>query len=570
MTETQSNIRTIPPSASKLQIFSYKLAWLALTVLLAVYAMRPIMDLDFWWHLKTGELILQNRALLSIDPFNYTGNPTVSGREAVILNGYWLWQITAATLYRLWGFNGIFLLKLATATLLGWTAFREMSRLHLSNATRLLLATLGALVVITIYNLERPQVLSFLFLTMLIGMIARIRNNERPNWLLIPLMLIWSNIHGGFVVGDLVLGLAAAGFIVQYRHYRNKLIGLITWAGCGTLASFANPNGWNAFLETFNFLNSSIGTAFIAEYRSSLFVFTNISSMAAICIWLISLATLAGLAQARPRYWPDILIGLFIVVFGNRYLRNAGFIAVALLPLTGYYTAVLTASIPAALRRYAAMTALLVSGTVIAILLTGEIRLQKSSTGPVAGFFTTAMADYLKTSSLTGNMFNDFGMGGYLNWSLYPQRKTFIDNRELNTEVSRHYLDIALGNQTYSKGKPLYELLLDNYQIDLVAMRLSLPNGELQPLLKLLFTKPEWVPVFLDWNSFVLARQTDLNAEAIRMNAIDKSDFLAILARTASDLTKSNPDYTKLTARYNDIRLWQESLQSKLLPKVAK
>ena len=547
-----------PSTAARLALAA---GWLALAVLLILYARRPVMDLDFWWHLKTGDLILQQHSLPKSDPFNYTGNPAVSGREAVILHGYWLWQVTASLLFRLWSFTGIFLLKLATVGLLAWAARREMVRLLVPPALQLALAAAASIAVLTVYNPERPQVWSVFFLTVLVAMIARIRDERRPDWLLPPMMLLWSNIHGGFVVGDLVLGLAAAGFLVEFRQDRQRLTTLWLWAGSGILASFVNPNGWNAFLETFNFLGQSIGTAFIAEYRSSLFIFTGASKTAAVCLWLISLLVLTGCWRERPRYWPGLLVAVFLVVFGNRYLRNTGFVAVSLLPLAGAAAAREFARLGAATRRYGAIAAWLVAAGLLAHQLAGEIRLQRNATGPIADSFTVGMANYLKQTGLTGNLFNDFGMGGYLAWALYPQRQTFIDGRELDTGVSRHYLDIALGNQTVTDGKPLYELMLDNYRIDLVAMRLSLASGELQPLLKLLLLRPEWTPVYLDWNSFVLARRTVANLPFLSKNAIDKTDFLAILTRLTEERTRENPDYAPLAVRLNDINAWQAAMK---------
>src|SRR6185369_11927245 len=85
--------------------FLYPLFWLTLASLLLLYVARPIRDPDFWWHLKSGDLMIQQHGLLRADPFNYTGDGVVRGFQAVLLYGYWLWETIAFVLYDFLGFR---------------------------------------------------------------------------------------------------------------------------------------------------------------------------------------------------------------------------------------------------------------------------------------------------------------------------------------------------------------------------------------------------------------------------------------------------------------------------------
>lgn len=530
----------------------YPLFWTTLVVLLLLYASRPILDPDFWWHLKTGELMLQQHGLLAGDPFNFTGDGIVRDSQAVLLYGYWLWETVTSLLYRTLGFPGIFLLKVVTLALLSWAVLFEMSRQQLSQFTRIVLTGLGALLVINVYHLERPQVFSFLFMTLLLGMIARLRQGERPSRLLFPLMILWANIHGGFVIGDILLLLAVAGFLIQYRHERGRLVSLSLWALGGILASFVNPAGWTAFLKLYQFMSSSVGPEHVLEYRSSLQLYLLQSKVAAASLWGIAALHLIGLSLVSRRYWPEIFVSLFIIAFGLAFIRNTGFVAVSLLPMTGWYLEQACAGLDGRLCRHprAVSCALLVA--IIAWLALGEWQEHRTTHGPIANKFPHNMATFLKSSGLSGRLFNDYNAGGYLDWALYPQWQTFIDGRELDARVSHQYLQIAAGSTKLTNGRPYYALMLDRYRIDVVALRLALPDGRLQPLLKLLLLDPQWVPVFLDDQSFVLVRNTPGNAAAISRHALDKPFFLDMLTRLVAGYVNRSPRATPLTVLYAD------------------
>jgi hypothetical protein len=549
-------------SCQNLCKFLYPLFWITLASLLLLYASRPIQDPDFWWHLKSGDLMIQQRGLLRIDPFNHTGDGVVGGFQAVLLYGYWLWETVASLMFSSFGFNGILFLKLATVALLVWAVLFEMSRQGLSHFTRIVLVGIGSLVVVNLYYLERPQLFSFMFMTLLVGMICRIRMGYLPSPVLFPLMFFWANIHRGFVIGDIFLGLAAAGFLIQYRHDDKRRKHLITWAGVGILVSFLNPNGWTTFTELFTFMRNSIGPASVSEYQSSWELFLFQSRILAGSLWVLSCLHIAGLLLAPRRFWPEIFVSLFLVVFGLAYIRNTGFIAVSLLPMTGWYLEQAHTSLNRKVPAYAKAAICVVFVAVISWLILEEWESRRAAQNPVSSCFPVNMANFLKYSGLSGNLFNDYDSGGYLNWRLHPQWKTFIDGRELDTRVSSQYLMISTGSVADTEGKPYYEFMLDRYGVDVIALKIAHSDGRLQPLLKLLLNRPEWVPVFLDSQSFVLARYTPRNAAAVRRYGMEKARFLEILTRVIGNYAGSSPDSVQLSVLYADILIYSGKLQA--------
>ena len=540
----------------------YLTFWTSLLGVLALYAMRPIRDCDFWWHLKSGDLMLQQQGLLKSDPFNYTGDGIVRGFQAVLLKGYWLWELTASICYNAFGFYGIYLIKLVTVALLVGAFLHEMLRQRLSQFTTVILTGLGAVVIVNVYNLERPQLFSIIFMTLLIGMIARIRQGDLPSPMLFPIMLLWANIHRGFVVGDILLVLTALGFMVQFWHEKRRRNVHLAWAFCGILVSLINPNGWTTITELYNFMQNSIGPANVTEYRSSLQLFLTQSKMAAICLWILAAIHLAGLLLVPRRFWPEIFVSVFIIAFGLAYIRNTGFIAVSLLPMTGWYAEQAYDRFGRPSPRYFKTVTCSVIVLVILWLGFGEMAGRKGSQGPVLNNFPISMGNFLQNSGLSGNLFNEYDDGGYLDWALYPQWKTFIDGRELDTGVSKQYLKIAAGLLENVDGKPYYEVMLDRYQIDVVALKIGFSDGRLQPLLKLLLNRPDWTPVYLDNLSFVLARNTMQNAAAIQRYGMDKTDFVDLLTKKIGDNLTNSPNSRYLAVLYADVLIYVGNLSA--------
>jgi len=206
------NLHQIEPTAPSLTTYFLWFFWSALAVFLFMYGTRPIIDPDFWWHLKTGAVMIENGGLLQ------TGDGVVSAREALTLQGYWLWQITAYSLYALFSFNGIFLLNILTISATAGVLIWQLQRRKVHPALSAFLLSVGFLLVSSTYPLERPQVISLLFIALLMALLNEVRAGGRLGWTLPVLMMVWPQLHGGYVVGVLILLCFAVGVVIEYLH----------------------------------------------------------------------------------------------------------------------------------------------------------------------------------------------------------------------------------------------------------------------------------------------------------------------------------------------------------------
>lgn len=507
-------------------------------VFICFYGTAPIADADFWWHLKTGEVMVESGGLLQSDPFTFSGDGVVSTREALILKGYWLWQITAYGLYALFGFYGIFLLNILTVGAMVGVVADQLRRQQVGYGLAVVLMTLGFSLLRAVYQLERPQMASFLFAAILLGILIRVRDGGQLGWSLPLLMMVWANLHGGFVVGDLILLVFSVGVVIEYRHELPRMRHLLFWIVVSIGASLLNPNGALAFSEILNFQNSELMKG-VMEYQSTWTRF-QAGSRYVVILWLLIVLYGFGLVSSRRLYWPELLAGLFLAVFSVAYVRNVGFFAIAMLPLIG-------AHLQQGARRRQWQTPAIISImllTLCALFLlwqTYGLWQGRQKAWPVKASYPEAALTFLEKSGLQGRILNSYNQGGYMLWRLYPRYKIFIDGRGLDSNVYNDWLKLSFASATWVNGQMEYEVLLDRYGIDFIMQPIYDTEGMVQPLMKSLLGKSEWVPVYLDGYVYILARQTAKNDKTIIANQMDKSEFKAQLLKIYDYICQDSP-----------------------------
>ena len=140
--------------------FGALLAVLAALFLCGIFSTEAA-DTDFWWHLKTGEYIVEHGKLPVPDPFSYTsgyGEPAYPGEETVRyfnLTHEWLAQVLWWLLYQLGGFPAVVLWKGfllgVVCSAAGCLAARRAKNFYLG-----MIAALAPVPVLTFFAADRP------------------------------------------------------------------------------------------------------------------------------------------------------------------------------------------------------------------------------------------------------------------------------------------------------------------------------------------------------------------------------------------------------------------------------
>lgn len=228
----------------------------------------PISDPDFWWHIATGKWIAEHGSLMQQDAFTIADAvPEAGPRSAFILKQYWLAQLIFYRVYDLSGFMGIIVLRAALFTLLFYLLFRLMQKAGAGFLLSLGLTYLSVMAVVgeTQYIGDKPQMWSSLFSVTIIFLLEHMRDGRRwPRILLPAVMLVWSNMHGGFILGVLIIGIyLMAALIFRSGKRQDYLTG-----AAAILVSICNPNGWSAFSV---FLPLFLGsTALQRDYQTAI------------------------------------------------------------------------------------------------------------------------------------------------------------------------------------------------------------------------------------------------------------------------------------------------------------
>lgn len=247
-----------------------------------------IADTDVWWHLHTGQIMLQSHSIPRTDPFTLFG----AGKPWQPYS--WLFELVIFKCFQAFGLAGI--LTYTTALVVAITAamYRLIRRLQPDFSIAVLLTLVSSLSLMRLFT-PRPWLCTILFFILQLDILmqARLRGKLRGLLLLPVLYLLWANIHIQFVDGLLVLGMAFAEafFSRWWPAARTRLTPGITgavFAAC-LLATLANPFGWRLYQVAHGLMTqSAVGN--IAEMQALTF-----REPADYCMLFLALAAFAAL-----------------------------------------------------------------------------------------------------------------------------------------------------------------------------------------------------------------------------------------------------------------------------------
>lgn len=439
--------RTILP----LQLDIPHLTWAI--VLVAVFAMaaRVPASPDTWWHLRCGEVQWRTRTVLKSDVFSHTaaGQPWI--------NQSWLPQLFMYGLFAWGGFPFLALGVAATVTAtwaLGMLAVRGAAQpapqgryAHFWRA----LVVLWAAVATGRVWAARPHLVTFLLAAAWIYLLDRHRRKNTPGqigvlWWLPPLMLLWANSHGGYIVGLVLIGAEIGGLLEDALWQRAERPGqpgnlwtrlrplLIVTLLC-LLAASINPQGIHLLLFPFQTLGSYAQQQYVAEWASPDFHAADLLPFLALL-----LATWSALALAERRVpGAELLRLLGFTAMALRSARYLGLAALVMAPLLARYGALAWRRLaPEKPRPPAASPALgspLLNWVLLFLILAAAgikvaLPLDEQTISAVhEQTFPVAAAGYMQDHDLPPTLFNDYAWGGYLIWRLYPGTPVFIDGR---------------------------------------------------------------------------------------------------------------------------------------------
>jgi hypothetical protein len=438
-------------------------------LLFAMLAIQPLQPADFWWHLKVGEVVLDEGRIPQSDLFTYTVPDS-----PYIYQG-WLAGVVFVLLYHLGGPGLIVVANALLITLaygILWAICHQAGQ-HPHLATG---CTFAALVVSAGNWAARPQTFSTFLFALFLLILLRFRRGQRaPLWLLPPLTALWANLHGAFVLGPALLGASLVGevgktmlpgrpFPVLPRSSRLKLLAA-TFAAL--VAPIANPIGWRIFGYVRSIQSNAIIRRFMAEWKPP-----RIDEAIGAVFFLSVLALFLLLLYRRHR--PDPVEALWLV--GMTWLALGGVRSIlwysfVMAVLGAQALAIRSAARPIPTERWQARVNLTLLGILFLLaLLTlpwfkGILPLPLHLQGAISYDTPVQTADFIESEALKGRIFHRMEYGGYLFWRFYPERRVFIDSR-VELFPSRIWDEYGL----VSDGAAGTEALLEDHGVEILLL----------------------------------------------------------------------------------------------------
>jgi hypothetical protein len=397
-------------------------------------------DPDTYWQVVVGQWILDHRAVPRTDVYSFTmnGQPWISTQ--------WLAQLLFGATYRAFGWAGPVVLTAAAIASTFAMLARFLSQRLTSNATLVFVAV--AIALMFPHLLARPHVLAMpVMVAWVAGLVAAMDRRGAPSWALLPLMALWANLHGGFVLGLALMAPIGLDAIWRTPAAAQRSL-LLRWATFGLAALVAcclTPYGWESLLAARRILNLGQALALIGEWRAANFGHAGPLELTVLIAFALVLWRGVTLPPMR------IVLVLGFVFMALSHVRNAEVLALlAPLVLAGPLAAQIGRGDSAAVAICVMAATILVAST---RRFTPDLR-----NSPVA-----AVIELQKLH--LSRVFNDYDFGGYLIASGVP---TFIDGR---TELFGEKLMVDHNNASgLADPDDLFRLLAD-YKIEATLLR---------------------------------------------------------------------------------------------------
>jgi hypothetical protein len=491
-----------------------KIIYTALAAVVFLVSFFKIADLDFWWHLKTGQIIVQQKQFQYKEIYSFTapGRPYIDHE--------WLFQVIQYIAYVLAGTAGIIFLKCAVLILIYLLIAKFLLQKNISGwmvITLLIISVAGG----RTRFVERPEIFTELFLVCSYLLIDNFLTTKNRNYLvgILPIILVWSNIHAAVILGLILQGTVISALLVEQILKRFGYAGFytVTRREIGSLAALfcisvlltgINPNGYRILSVPFE-LTSIIESGLLnnQEWQQPPawrlpFFYISVAGM-----------FLFFLLNARRIHLINFLFGSFLAYISLKYVRNVALFSIFMPFLVWPYLREISK------RSKIAIT--VVSATALYWLV---IYSPFEFGNGIAKYFPDQIVTFTKQKNLRGNILNSYGFGGYFIWTLYPERKIFIDGRnEVFLPLLEEIVRVRANNL-------LWQMFLDKYRIDyallgywdeLEQVTTVDSKGKVvqtyAPFTSTHFPRSRWALIYWDDDGMIFIKRNGINQDLARM-----------------------------------------------------
>ncbi len=425
-------------------------------------------DADAGWHIRVGEYVLNTRSVPRYDIFSFITPPIPWTAHE------WLAEVVMAMIHQNFGLTGIALFFSFMISMVYYLLFKMLRTCD----GNILIAVLVAVLVIVaspMHWLARPHVFTQLFLIIWYIVLDGYQSGKPRRYLLVlPMtMLLWVNMHGGFIIGFFLLGIYLIGNILEafFAQKENRLASRVKVRELGVVvflclfACLANPRGYHLLLFPFNVVGNKYLMDHVVEFISP-----NFHEPLMVKYLLFMLIGLLALSRKRL----SAIELLLIIVFLNMALFSIRHVPLFALVMAPIIVRQATAVFGGCNGRFAnlvrkkgeGIAAVDASARGVTWLVAGVAAVALcAATGMIHFGFNpkikpVAAVEFLQREPIQGNMFNNDQIGGYIIYAAHQRYKVFFDGRSDMYGVERM--------KEYNKVmgfEPGWEKVLEKYRI---------------------------------------------------------------------------------------------------------
>lgn len=460
---------------------------------------RTVANYDLWGYLSFGRIFWENGFFPFRDVFSYT--PT----KPLWVYHEWLTGVIFYFIFKHLGPSGLQLLQhltvIITLSLIYATAIKKGA-----SAVFTMIALAPAMLLVSFgYVPVRAQIFTYLFFVLTIYILEAAKINQKWTGLawLLPVQILWCNLHGGFVAGLGITALYALGEGLSGKKTMPFVV-IFFFAG---LATLINPYG----IEYWQFMINSITMPRpeISEWFSLINSIKNnyqiVPAVVFICLASISMLFLI---LRKKRNLTDTIVIAAMIYLGVKHVRHTiffgiifgAFFPVILSDLWKHYLAEKKVFIAGASWFPAAILAciLLSANFIFVSSATMNIKPPFVISAPQSHYPLGAL-DWMRKNNFQGNILPDFDWGEFMMWSCHPYCKVAMDGR-----YETVYEDIFIKEYfVFLEGGPGWETFLQKYPHDLILIK---------PYAKIYFQMLQefsWEIMYMDKQSVLFMRKNN-------------------------------------------------------------
>jgi hypothetical protein len=490
------------------------------------YGVHLLADGDTGWHIITGNNILSTFKVPYADPYSYTmpATPWTSHE--------WLAEVVFASIHRVAGMNGVVVLTASVVAFTSFLLYRYLLKRGVGTFTSVFMTVIAALAS-SLHWLARPHIFSMPLTIATFIVLDRYHREGRGRlWLLPAMMLLWVNLHGGYILGLIMAIMYAGGNLFSWvvsgkadkgSEKRAKAFSLVVVLMF--LAAFVNPHGPAILYFPFHLVGRSYIMDNIQEWLSPNFHKDRIFEF-----MLVAYSAVLIMSKKKPGLIEGGLL-LFLThmsLYSARYIPLLALVATPMVaPRAGEVMDEFAGHLPESSVIKRVHRALCKKSAELAPF-EGRFRTHLTvyasvllcffiaSSGGVAfgrqlmdfrhdkKIFPVDAYEFAVKNGINGRMFNNDGWGGYIIYRGYPAYKVFFDGRSdmYGVPFLKEYVKVARAE----KG---FEGILDKYGVDWVIFNAN------TPLCQILEAGGDWRLVYADKTANILLKATPQNRDLI-------------------------------------------------------